>query len=89
MTKTFKLKGDKLQVNVNAVAGNVKVELLDPTGKPIPGFSGDAAKTYRGYDNLRLEPKWKGQVDLSAIKGKNVRLRFHLTNAKLYAFQAL
>ena len=87
VTKPFKLEGDKLQVNVDAVAGYVKVELLDAAGKPIPGFSGDAAQTYRGYDNLRLEPRWKGQPDLSALEGKEVRLRFHLTNAKLYAFQ--
>jgi hypothetical protein len=87
VTKPFKLEGDKLQVNVDAVAGDVKVELLDAAGNPIPGFSGDAAKTYRGYDNLRLEPRWKGQADLSALDGKEVRLRFHLTNAKLYAFQ--
>jgi hypothetical protein len=87
LTKPFKLAGDTLQVNVNAVAGHVKVELLDADGKPIPGFSGDAARIYRGYDNLRLAPKWKGQADLSSLKGKVVRLRFHLRNAKLYSFQ--
>jgi hypothetical protein len=87
ITKPFKLEGDKLQVNVDAVAGSLKVELLDATGKPIPGFSGDAAKLYRGYDNLHLEPKWKGQADLSSLEGKVVQLRFHLANAKLYAFQ--
>ena len=86
-TKPFKLEGDKLKVNVAAVAGYVKVELLDADGKPIPGFSGDAARVYRGYDNLRLELKWKGQADLSSLKGKVVRLRFHLRNAKLYSFQ--
>ena len=86
MTKPFKLEGDKLQLNVDAVAGSVKVELLDAAGKPIPGFFGDAAKTYREYDNLRLEPQWKGQADLSALEGNEVRLRFHLTNARLYAF---
>jgi hypothetical protein len=84
-TKPFKLEGDKLQVNVDAVAGYVKVELLDAAGEPIPGFSGDAARTYRGYNNLRLQPKWK--ADLSSLKGQTVRLRFTIENAKLYAFQ--
>ncbi len=65
----------------------MKVELLDAVGKPIPEFSGNAAKTYRGYGNLRLEPKWKDQADLSSLKGKEVRLRFTIENAKLYAFQ--
>ncbi len=86
VTKPFKLEGDKLQVNVDAVAGYVKVELLDAVGKPIPGFSGDVAKTYRGYDNLRLEPKWKSGGGLSQLKGKAVKLRFTLHNAKLYSF---
>ena len=85
ITKPFKLEGDKLQVNVGAVAGYVKVELLDAAGKPISGFSGDAAKAYRGYNDPRLEPKWK--ADLSSLKGQVVRLRFTMENAKLYAFQ--
>jgi len=87
VTKPFKLEGDKLQVNVNAKAGWVRIELLDETGREIPGFSDNAAKTYRGFDKLRLEPQWKGQADLSTLKGKVVRLRLTMENAKLYAFQ--
>ena len=87
VTKPFKLEGARLEVNVDAKAGWVQVELLDETGKAIPEFSGKAAKTYRGLDNLRLAPKWKGQADLSPLKGKEVRLRFTMENAKLYAFQ--
>ena len=81
------LEGDTLQVNVDAGAGYVKVELLDTAGQPIPGFAGDAAETYRGHDKLRLEPQWKGQLDLSSLEGQAVRLRCTVTNAKLYAFQ--
>ena len=63
------------------------VEVLDAKGKPISQFSGESAKAYRGSNNLRLKPQWKTQADLTSIKGKNVRLRFTLQNAKLYAFQ--
>lgn len=87
VTKPFRLEGQTLQVNVDAAAGTLKVELLGAKGEPIPGFSGDAAKTYRGYDHLRLEPKWKNQPNLSPLKGETVRLRFTMENAKLYAFQ--
>jgi hypothetical protein len=87
LTKPFALKGDKVQVNVDAAGGYVKVELLDADGSEIPGFSGDAAKLYRDPDKLRLEPEWYGQADLSSLKGKQVRLRFTLKNAKIYAFQ--
>ena len=87
-TKPFRLEGDTLQVNVDASDGSLKTEILDANGDPIPGFSSDAAKVYRGYDSVRLGPKWKGK-DLSALKGKVVQLRFHLRNAQLYAFQVL
>ena len=87
MTRLFVLEGGGLQVNVDALGGYMKVEALEASGKPIPGFSGDSAKIYRGFDNLRLEPIWKGDAGLSSLRGKEVRLKFHLSNAKLYAFQ--
>ncbi len=89
ITRPFKLEGAKLQVNVDATAGQVKIELLDAAGKPIAGFSGEASRTCRGHNGLRLEPKWNDQRDLSPLKGRTVRLRFTMTNARLYAFQIL
>ncbi len=87
VTKPFKLEGDKLEVNVDAKAGWVQVELLDETGKAIPGFSGKTAKQHKGVDDLRFKPAWKNNKDLSALKGKVVQIRFRLRNARLYAFQ--
>ncbi len=86
VTKPFKLEGDSLAVNVDAKAGWVQIELLDETGKEIPGFSGKAAKQYKGADELRLTPQWKSGGDLSSLKGKTVKLKFTLQNAKLYSF---
>jgi hypothetical protein len=86
VTKPFKLEGDRLEVNVDAKAGWVRVELLDENGKAIPGFSGAVAKQHKGADELRLAPKWKSDGDLSSLKGKTVKLRFTLQNAKLYSF---
>ena len=42
---------------------------------------------YRGVDELRLEPEWKNGGRLSTLKGRVIRLKFHLRNAKLYSFQ--
>ncbi len=86
VTRPFKLQGDKLQINVNAKAGWVRVELLDETGKGIPGFSGKAAKQHKGADELRLSPQWKSRGGLSQLKGRTVKLKFTLQNAKLYSF---
>ena len=89
VTRPFELKGDKLQVNVDASEGLVRVELLDAQGHPIPHFSGVAAKAQRKVDQLRMEPEWRGQTSLSSLKGKVIRLRFHLDNARLYSFRVL
>lgn len=87
LTKPFKLEGKTLQVNVDAQAGDIRVEILDEDGKSIPGFSGTYAATYQRVDDLRLAPRWKGDPDLASLAGKSVRLLFHLKNAKLYSFQ--
>ena len=88
-TKPFKLEGDTLQVNVDATDGRFYAEILDADGKPIPGFTVNEARIFGGVDQLRLEPWWKGQKDLSSLEGKTIRLKFYLYNAKIYAFQIL
>ena len=87
-TKPFKLEGDALQVNVDA-EGRFYAEVLDADGQAIPGFTVNEAKLFNGVDELRLEPQWKNNKDLSSLKGKTIRLKFYLYNAKLYAFQIL
>ncbi len=87
ITRPFKLEGSRLEVNVDAHAGWVQVELLDEEGTPIPGFYGEDAPEYKEGDDLRLKPGWKHEENLSSLKGKMVRIRFRLRNARLYAFQ--
>jgi hypothetical protein len=86
-TKPFVLEGDSLQVNVDATDGRFYAEILDADGNPIPGFTVTELKYYGRVDALRLRPQWNNSEDLSSLKGKAIRLKFHLYNAKLYAFQ--
>lgn len=86
-TKPFVLEGNTLKVNVDAGSGRFYAEILDADGKPIPGFTVNEARIFGGVDQLRLEPWWKDQKDLSSLKGKTIRLKCYLYNAKLYAFQ--
>ena len=87
VTRPFRLADDKLQVNVDAKAGWVQVELLDENGRALPGFSGKDAPENRAVDSLRYRPAWKNRGDLSDLKGNVVRIRFRLRNARLYSFQ--
>ena len=84
VTRPFRLMGDKLQVNVQG--GDFSVEVLDDKGKPVPGFSAGESIRYRSVDKLRLTPTWKGAVRFSTLKGRVIRLRFHLKNGRLYSF---
>ena len=87
VTRPFKLEGGRLEVNVDARAGQIQVEILDENGKAVPGMAAGQAKTYKSVDELRFKPAWKDNEDLSALRGKVVRIRFRLRNARLYAFQ--
>jgi len=84
ITQPFKLEGEKLEVNVDASAGWVQIELLDADGQPISGFAGKAARKYKSIDKLRLSPEWTMGGDLSCLRGEIIKLR--LQNAKIYAF---
>jgi hypothetical protein len=86
-TKPFVLDGEQLELNVAAPDGAVRVELLDLAGKPISGYAGSQAKEFTGVDDLRWRPSWEGHADLADLVGQTVRLRIHLRDAQLFAFQ--
>jgi hypothetical protein len=83
VTKLFKLEGENLFVNVEAPDGRIEVEVLDRDGRELVGYSARHEKV----DEIRFQPAWKNSKDLAALKGKAIRLRFSLHDAKLYAFQ--
>jgi Tol biopolymer transport system component len=82
-TRPFRLEGDALQVNVDAHHGSVRINLLDEHGTPIPGCSASAT----GIDDIRWQPVWTAGQQVTSMRGKIVRLRFQLQNARSYAFQ--
>jgi hypothetical protein len=86
-TKPFVVEGRKLELNVDAADGVALVEVLAADGAPIPGFAEDACRPLRDVDGLRLAPEWNGRADLGSLCGTTVALRFHLRNARLYAFR--
>lgn len=77
--------GSELHVNVVSNWGHCQVELLDESGEVVPGFSGEECDDIAA-DTIDQVFSWEGGSDLSVRAGKATRLRFHLQNARLYAF---
>ncbi len=87
VTQPFTLAGTRLEVNVNAQKGRLRVDVLDAAGNPIPGYSGGESMAAGAVDALRLEPRWKNSRSLAPLQGEVIRLRFRLADATLYAFK--
>ena len=79
--------GSKVMLNFSSsAAGDIKVEILDDKGNPIPGFALEDCPPIFG-DSIEREVFWNNGKDLSMINGKPVRLRFILKDADLFSFQ--
>jgi hypothetical protein len=72
-------------VNIAAKDGELRAAILDADGKMIAPFSKDNCTPIKA-DSTKQHLAWKDAPDLSALIGKPVRFRFHLSNARLYAF---
>lgn len=86
-TKVFTFEGKELEINCStSAAGEIRIEMLDAAGNPVPGFAKGDAEVIIGNETRRIV-RWKGNHDLSALAGKPVRMRVHMKDADLYAFK--
>ena len=86
-TKLITFHGDQLHLNfATSAAGEIRAEIQDVTGKPLPGFALDDCPQIFG-DAIERTVTWKSGGDVSSIAGKPVRLRFALKDADLFAIQ--
>ena len=84
-TRPVTFGGKHLFVNVDTAGGELRVEVLDKAGRVIEPLTRANCKPIRTDKTLQAVT-WKGAGDLSALAGKAVRFRFHLTGGKLYSF---
>ncbi len=81
VTKPFTFTGSRLHLNMSTSAlGSIYVEILDADSRPL---SGSSVEIYG--DSLDREVYFPDDSDFSAYEGRPVRLRFRMTNAKLYS----
>jgi hypothetical protein len=84
-TRTITFQGKYPFVNVDAKAGQLRMEVLDAGGKVIAPFAMANCLPVRA-DSTRQPVQWQGAADLSSLSGKQVRFRFELRRGRLYSF---
>ncbi len=86
-TRPIIFHGRHLALNyATSAAGSVQVEIQDETGRPLPGF-GLAEMPALFGDELNATARWKSNLDLAALSGKTIRLRFVLQDADIFALR--
>lgn len=86
-TIPLKFKGDTLTLNYRtARSGSIRVEILDDSGKPIPGFTLSDCSPIKG-DSVKGAVQWKGGKSLKSLAGNTVRVRFALKSAQVFSMR--
>lgn len=84
-TRPVRFSGKFLFVNVDAPHGELRAEVLDADGKPVPHFTANDGLPVT-CDKTLQPVTWRSSPDLAALAGRPVRFRFHLRNGRLYSF---
>jgi hypothetical protein len=84
-TRPLRFSGQRLFVNAEASAGELRAEVLDRGGRVIAPFSRERCVPVAG-DSTRREVSWQGPANLGELRGETVRLRFSVTRGHLFSF---
>ena len=87
LTRPLRFSGRRLWINfATSAAGEIRVEIQDEAGRPLPGFALDDSREQIGNEIAR-EVTWKNGADLATLAGRPIRLRFVMKDADLYSIQ--
>jgi hypothetical protein len=87
LSPPLRFSGSRLELNLDTSGGGMaRVEIMEESGKPIPGFTLAEADSLTG-NSLKMVVSWGGKTDVSMLSGKPIRLRCKMRSAKLYALQ--
>jgi hypothetical protein len=85
VTRPFTVRHSKLFLNAATwTKGTIRVEALTRDWQPIPGFTEREARTIQG-DALDHPVRWNQNADVRKLRGKEIRLKFYMTRARLHA----
>jgi hypothetical protein len=87
LSKAFTFSGKELEINYStSAAGELKFEIQDEYGKPIPGYTMDDSDTIIGNEISRIVT-WKGNKNVKPLASKTIRLRIFMKDADLYSIK--
>ena len=87
ITKPFTFSGHELEINYStSAAGEIRFELQDENGVPIPGFTMADSQRVIGNEISRVV-LWKGSGNLQSLVSRTVRLRVQIKDADLYSIR--
>src|SRR5262249_4301803 len=87
VSRPLVFRGKKLSLNfATSAAGNLRVELQDAAGTPLPGFTLAECDEIFG-DTLERTVTWKEKADVSSLAGRPIRLRVVLREADLFSLR--
>jgi len=85
VTRPFTVRHPRLFLNAATwMKGSVRVEALTRDWQPIPGFTEPVARPIQG-DALDHPVRWQDNADVSKLLGKEIRLKFYMTRARIHA----
>ncbi len=85
VTKPFKVEHPRVYLNAATWAkGSIRVEALTRDWQPIPGFTAADGVDIQG-NALDFPVRWKDRADLHQLSGKEIRLKFYMTDARIHA----
>ena len=85
LTRKLTFSGSHLFVNIDAPHGSLSAEICHENGDILPGFARKDCIPASG-DHTKINISWKNNTSLEKLAGKVIRIKFYLTNGKIYAF---
>ena len=87
ITRPFTFTGHELEINYStSAAGEIRFELQDENGAPLPGFTLDDSQRMIGNEISRII-LWKNNRDLQSLVSKTVRLKVQMKDTDLYSIR--
>jgi len=89
ITRPFRCQSDRIVINAATYGGEVRAELVEPDphevrGKQIEGFEAKDFDVFRA-DSTAHPLSWRGNSDLSSLRGRRLMLRMSMYHTDLYS----